>query len=69
MISFSSPYRAKRYAVATNPALIYFFLFKLFIPFYTFIPILTSSRSLITDEKITAINLIFNVYDIRIVRR
>jgi Na+/phosphate symporter len=68
MIPSSSPYRAKRHALATNLILIYF-LFKLFIPFYTFILIPASSRSLITDEEIAAIGLIFNVYDIKIVCR
>jgi hypothetical protein len=69
MIPSSSPYRAKRYVVAINLVLVYFFLSKLFILFYTFILISASSRSLITDEEITAIILIFNVYDIKIVRR
>jgi hypothetical protein len=69
MIPSSSPYKAKRYVVAINLVLVYFFLFKLFILFCTFILIPASSRSLITDEEITAISLIFDVYDIRIVRR
>jgi hypothetical protein len=69
MISSNSPYRAKRYAVAINLILVYFFLSKLFILFCTFILIPASFRSLVADEEIAAISLIFNVYDIRIVRR
>ena len=68
MIPSSGPYRAKRYAVAINPVLVYF-LSKLFILFCTFILIPASSRSLVPDEEIAAIGLIFDVYDIGIVRR
>jgi positive regulator of sigma E activity len=67
MIPSSGPYRAKRHAVAINPVLVYFF--KLFILFCTFILIPASSRSLVADEEIAAIGLIFDVYDIGIVRR
>ena len=69
MIPSSGPYRVKRRAMTTNPALVYFFLSNLFIPFCTFFPIPAGSRSLIADEEITAIGLIFDVYDIGIVRR
>jgi hypothetical protein len=54
--------------VAINLILVYFFS-NLFILFYAFFLIPANSKSLITDEEVTAISLIFNVYDMGIARR
>ena len=66
MTCSSDSKRVKRHAVVINPALMYFFLFNLFIPFYSFLLISVSSKSLIADEKITTIDLIFDINDMRI---